>query len=236
MAKILMSGIGIVDIRGKIQGTVMSKGRSSATARVKVTPVNPQTVAQQAIRSVFSYFSAKFRTLGATVVAAWNAAAGSGFSSTNIFGQPFNSTGHGLYIGLNMNLNSVEVAELTNPPAPAGVSSPINFDPSADNSSTELFASTTFTGGGTAVPAGTALVVLATAPLSGGVSFVKGKYRVIDFIDAAADTAATNLWSAYATKFGALSTGKRVGLSVVAINKTTGEAGIPFNQIITVAA
>src|SRR5690349_5692866 len=86
-AKILMSGIGIVDVRGKIQGTVMSKGKSGAIARVKVTPVNPRTVFQQTARALFSFFSQNFRALTANQVTAWNQAAANGFEARNIFGN-----------------------------------------------------------------------------------------------------------------------------------------------------
>lgn len=225
----------MVDGHGKIGGSVIQKGRSSSIARVKVKGTNPQSSYQQAIRSVFSYFSAKFRSLGPTVVAAWNAAASNGFTSTNVFGNSFKKTGHGLYVGLNMNLNLIEQAELTNPPSPAGISNPTQFDPTADVSATEMFLNATFQGGGTAVPSGTALVLIATPPVSGGVSFVKGQYRFITWLDATDDTATTNVWSDYAARFGAPVAANRIGLAVVAVNKVTGEAGIAFSQIISVA-
>lgn len=234
--RVLWSGIGMVDGHGKLQGTVMQKGRSGAIARVKVNPVNTRSAFQQARRSLFAYFSSKFRTLGASVVNAWNAAAANGFTSTNVFGNPFKKTGHALYVGLNLNLSLVEEAELTSPPTPEGVPSPILFDPSMAVATTDFFTAVTFVGATTTIPADTSMVIYATPPLSGGVSFVNSQLRMVSFQQAGDNTATDDKWAAYVARFGAPVAGDRIGIQVVTINQNTGEAGIPWKQIITVAA
>jgi hypothetical protein len=235
-AKILMSGIGIVDIRGKIQGTVMSKNKSGATARVKVTPVNPQTAYQQAVRVAFGAFSSAFRALTASQVNAWNSTAASGFKTNNIFGNPVSGSGLNLFNKLNTNLTSVGVASISDPPISEAVESPLVLDPAGLAGAATLFANAQFDGPTDVVPANTALVVYATPPVSNGVTFVKSLFRKIDFLDAAEDTGTTNLESAYSARFGVLVAGQKIFLKTVAVNKTTGQAGPPLIQSFVVGA
>lgn len=46
-------GMMMTDGRGKLGGQVASKNRAGAYVRTKVTPVNPRTTQQQAIRTLF---------------------------------------------------------------------------------------------------------------------------------------------------------------------------------------
>lgn len=221
---------------GKVGGSVVQKGRSGFFVRNKVTPVNVQSPYQQQVRSYLAYFSSKFRTLGSTVVAAWNSAASTGFTSTNVFGNSFKKTGHALYVGLNINLSIIEQAELTNPPSPEGVPSPLTLDPAAAFGAATFFLNAGFVGGVDVIPANTSMVFMASPPLSGGVSFVKSQLRIVSYQAAGVDTGTDNLWTEYVGRFGAPPAGSRLAVQVVTINEDTGEAGIPFKQIITVAA
>ena len=114
MALIKM-GAWIVDVRGKIGGTVFTKGRSGAVARNKVTPVNPRTSRQSAVRAALGALSQAWRTLTQAQRDAWNAAVSS-FSKTNIFGDTVNPTGKNLYVGLNTNLEKVSASAIAVPP------------------------------------------------------------------------------------------------------------------------
>ena len=235
-AKILMSGIGIVDIRGKINGTVMSKGKSGAIARVKVTPVNPQTAYQQRIRSILAYFSGKFRSLSLDQINGWNAAAANGFKGTNIFGNQFSNSGIGLYVGLNINLQVAQVAEITDAPIPESVANPLGISPTAAAGASSMFVNAEFTGGVDVIPANTSLVILGTPPVSRGVTFVKSKYRIVAVLLTTQDTGTFDIGSDYESKFGNLVAGQKIFLKAVAVNTTTGQAGIPIAFQLTVAA
>jgi hypothetical protein len=231
-AKLLMSGHGIVDLRGKVQGSVTQKGRYGMVMRVKVTPVNPRSSAQQYIRSLFAYFSANFRNLGATAIAGFNAAAANGFVITNVFGNSVKQTGHGLYVGLNMNLSVAGQSPLIIAPTPAGVPSPLGIAP-ASVAGVSLFINAEFFGGVDVVPASTTLVYMGTPKLSDGQTSVKGKYRILGTIAAAGDTGTTNVQATYEAMFGAVTAGDRFGIQVVTVNNNTGEAGVPTSAIIT---
>lgn len=230
------SGIGMTEGHGKIGGSVIQKGRSGFIGRVKVTPVNPRSSYQQEGRSRLASLSSTFRTLGVDVVAAWNAAANSGFTTTNVFGDTVKRTGHGLYVGLNLNLNGIGQATISNPPVAEGVESPLSIEPAAAAGANTMFINATFSGGSDVMPANTSLRVFATPPLSGGVSFTKSLYRGVTFLAATDDTGTTNIRAAYVSRFGPLVAGQRIGIQVQTINETTGESGVPFNAILVVAA
>jgi hypothetical protein len=234
--KMLWSGIGIVDGRGKIGGTVASKSRSGAYARIKVTPVNRRTSYQQAARVVLALFSQAFRQLSTAQISAWNNAAANGYTTTNIFGNTIKKTGLGLYTGLNTNLRTVGVAALSDPPPQESVGNMVSIAPTMAEGATTLFLFGTNSAGGNTVDADTELVVLATAPVSRGVSFVSSQLRIIGTVAAAANTNTTNLNSAYVAKFGQPVAGQKIFIAVTAVNTNTGQAGVPLKQSLIVAA
>jgi len=53
MAKIQFSAV-VGDARGKVGGNVFTKGRSGAVLRTKVSPVQPRSSFQRAVRSGFT--------------------------------------------------------------------------------------------------------------------------------------------------------------------------------------
>ncbi len=234
--KVKFSGIAIVDGRGKINGSVLSKNRNGAYARTKVTGVNRRTVAQQIVRSTLAFFSQGFRSLGDSVIKAWNAAAANGFTSTNIFGDVIKPTGINLYVGLNMNLLRVGGAALTNPPVQVSVQNSLSCVPSVDVSSTEIIVEGSTIGGLATVPANTCWVLLATAPLSPGIEFAGSRFRFIDFIPATTDTSTYNWWAAYVGVHGVPPVGSRIIFALNAVSATSGQAGIPISESAIVAA
>lgn len=233
---IKFSGIAAVDGRGKVGGSVFSKGRSGAYVRNKVTPVNRRTSFQQNVRAVLSLFSQGFRALSTDQITAWNNAATNGYATTNIFGDTVRKSGIGLYCALNINLRTIGVASISNPPVQGSVSNLVKIVPTADVSATELFLFGVNASGGNTVPAGTTLVILATAPVSKGISFVSSQLRIIGTIAAAANTDTTNLWTMYVTKFGAPLAGQKLFIGCSAVNLTTGQAGIPLKESLIVVA
>lgn len=232
---IKFSGIAAVDGRGKVGGSVFSKSRAGAYVRNKVTPVNRRTPAQQAVRSLLAFFSQAFRALTPSQIAGWNNAAANGYVTTNIFGDTVHKSGIGLFCGLNLNLSAAGQAPIDDAPVQGSVGNPGSIAPTADVSSTELFVNAGYAAGDV-VPAGMTLIVLATAPVSAGISFVKSQLRQIGTIPAAGDTGTTNMWTAYVDKFGAPPAGAKIFIGVNTVNNTTGQAGIPFSQDIIVSA
>lgn len=210
----------VVDGRGKIGGHVASKNRGGAYLRTKVSPINPQSTRQSAVRSQFTGYAQGFRGLSLAEIAAWNAAVAN-FTKTDIFGDIKSPSGINLYVKLNMNLEQVGGTPLTNPPLPGAVPSVDTVSLVAD-SSPQAF-TVTFTP--TPVPADTAFIVEATPGVSAGKSFVKSEFRQIGFYDAA-DTSPQADITNYTAVFGALTAGQKVFVRLTPVNKLTGQRGL----------
>lgn len=220
MAKILFTAF-LADMRGKVNGTVFSKNRGGAYARTKVTPSNPQTSFQSAVRQRLSSFSAGFRGLTASQILAWNVAVHD-YIGTNIFGNSVTPTGLQLYVKLNANLQMVGGTPITTPPLPVAIT-PIDCD-------INTLSDVALTLALSEITADEYYSIEASAPVSPGRFFLKNEYRVINaVVGTGAPIAASNQFAAYSAKFGAPVSGLRVGFRIKVINSITGQAGIPIN-------
>jgi len=153
--------------RGKIGGHVASRNRGGAYLRTKVTPVNPSTVYQAAVRNRLAGISTDWRALTAAQRLAWNAAV-SDFAKTDIFGDLRNPSGFNLHQKLNNNLVNCGEAQLTAPPLPCAVDFLTSLSLTADytlQTMTLTYAP--------AISATHKILVFATPAISPGISFVK---------------------------------------------------------------
>lgn len=220
----------VVDGRGKIGGHVASKNRYGSYFRTKVSPVNPQSADQTAVRASFTTNSQQWRDLTEAQRAAWIAAVDN-FKSTNVFGDVKTPSGSNLYQSLNQNLAGIGEAAISVPPTDLSTPNGTAFTAICDDSANTLLLSWT-TG---AVPAGVTRVVDATPPISPGVSFVKNKYRKITDLPAATATGA-DVYAAYLAKFGAPVTGQKIALRMKDVSTSTGIAsGYYYTTLIVVA-
>lgn len=201
MAKIKF-GMMMTDARGKLGGQVFSKNRSGAYIRTKVTPSNPQSARQSAIRSLFAAISAGWSILTAAQRAGWNGAVSS-WATTDVFGDLKNPSGKNLHQRLNQNLGNTGQTLIDDVPA--------KIDLPTDQITGVAIAvgAATLTLTGAYTTAGTAVQVFGTTQLSQGTSFVKDKLRQIYTADAAAVTPA-DAYAAYVAKFGAPVAGDNV--------------------------
>lgn len=220
----------VVDGRGKIGGHVASKNRAGAYLRTKVTPVNPQTTFQSAVRSIFTALSQAWRALTQAQRNAWDSAV-SNFTSTDIFGDIKTPTGKNLYLKLNANLDIVSVAAISSPPLPAGAGSVDSLSVVVDESASTAIV--TFTPA--PVPANTAFILEATAQVSPGRSFLKNEYRILTVLDAA-QASPFAAGALYETRFGNIVAGLKIGFRLTPVNKTTGEKGTPLSYETIVVA
>lgn len=218
MAKVQFSG-NIADMRGKLGGGVFSRNRGGSYIRTKVTPVNPQSLAQGLVRSRLTNLSQAWRGLTAQQRESWNAAV-SNFTGTDIFGSIKTPSGINLYNKLNINLGNIGVAPISLPPAPVGVGYFDTLSIVADASSGTI--AVTFTTIGES--AGQTVVVEATANVSAGKNFVKSEYRVISTFAGDA-TSPQAVGTAYVAKFGAMTAGQKVFVRVKFVDNTTGVSG-----------
>jgi len=209
----------VADMRGKLNGSVFSKNTYGSYIRTKVTPVNPQTVAQQSSRNFMTTVSQSWRGITQLQRDLWNQSAVN-FSRTNIFGDNVQLTGFNLFMRLNKNLLEIGGSIINDAPQPADVPGFESLSVVADTTTGTMNA--TFS---PAISANVDVQVFATAPLSAGKQFVKSELRKIAVLTNA-DTSPEDLAAAYIAKFGALPpVGSKVFIAFKPTENTTGQAG-----------
>ena len=213
----LKFGAIVTDGRGKIGGHVASKNRAGAYLRTKVTPSNPNTVAQAKARSILASLSQMWSQLTESQRSGWNGAVKE-YSTTDIFGDIKNPSGINLFVKLNSNLISVGLPQVSDVPAKSEIPAVIVIEGVYKISTGTL--SVYFNN---VLADGYKALVRATPKLSAGVSFVKSQFRVIGYNDVLADK--VTLIDFYTAKFGTVSAVDNIYVSVqfVSINgqKTT---------------
>lgn len=208
-------GMMMTDGRGKLGGQVASKNRAGAYVRTKVTPSNPQTVAQSEVRSMFAILSKRWSAiLTEEQRNAWNAAVATGeWSKTDIFGDAKNPSGFNLFVEMNTIQASVRQAGLYIPPKKSEFAMPSDYRVSfeADNITFESVLS--FVLGGDLDPL-TRVQIQATAPVSAGRNYLKNLYRDIASVTPQSGTNDVEIKQAYEEKFGTITeqVGKRIGV------------------------
>lgn len=220
----------VVAGRGKIGGHVASRNRFGSYFRTKVTPVNPSTVFQQAVRNRLSGLSSAWRALTAAQRTAWNAAV-SDFARTDIFGDIKNPSGFNLHQKLNNNLLNIGKSVILVPPAPAAVDALTSLSVAA----AEAAGTVTLTYA-PAIGADHSFLVRATPAVSAGKDFVRSEYRQIDVM-VTADASPFSIETEYEAKFGAVGpTGMKIFVEMIGINWDTGQAGIALAASCIIAA
>lgn len=220
----------VVDGRGKIGGHVASKNRGGAYLRTKVTPSNPQTSFQAAVRNRLTNFSQSWRGLTQTQRNAWNSAV-SNFTKTDIFGDIKQPSGINLFIKLNANLDQVGVALILLPPLPADVEAVLTVSATADEALQGFDVALT----PDPIPVNTAFVIEVTAQVSPGRNFLKNEFRVLTFATAAV-IIPIDIAALYIARFGALIAGQKIGVRLQPVNMTTGQKGQALSTSLIVAA
>lgn len=222
MAKVKFSAL-VSEMRNKLNGSVFSKNRAGNFLRNKVTPVNPQSMAQQAVRAVFGAVSSAWRGLTEVQVNAWNALAGH-VPYTDIFGDTKYLSGLQLHQKYNTNLQSVGVAMISNAPELITVPSSAVTDFTVENDTGSLIP-TLSVGGLVEVPAGFKAVIFATPPLGVGISYAKSQLRKIGVVNAAGNYP-TLFQSLYTAKFGVPAVGTKVFVRIHLVSATTGQNSV----------
>ena len=221
------SGIGIVAGSGKLNGTVLAKNKGGTYARVKVTPTNPQTTAQQNGRNILATHSQGWGGLTQAQRDGWNNAAAN-YPYTDRFGNIKHLSGQQLYVQLNSNLNYANAAAIDDAPTPVAIPAITSLGIA---SATPTALSITFTP--TPIAAGFAMILRLTPNIKPGRAFVKNQFRNVAVI-AAAGTSPHNTFAAYEALFGPPTTGSKIFVEAFLVSTTSGQAGIPLQAQIIV--
>lgn len=218
MAKFTPGAI-ISEIRGTIASTTFSKNAAGAIIRNRVKPINRNSNAQNIQRQIFATISSAWRGLTQVQRNSWIEATPD-FPYQDSLGQTKQLTGAQLHQKLN--LNRLLIGEAMIPTAPPQTSFP-EFNIGAVAATTSTF-TVTFTPD--PVPAGFALMVYATRPLSAGIDFVsKSDFRLIQFLDPA-DASPADIFTDYTAKVSALTgqSGKKVFVEIALVEVASGIA------------
>jgi hypothetical protein len=233
MAKIKFGAI-VSDVRGSIDSVTYARSRYGAYARKKVTPVNPNTAKQSAIRALFGAASSLFRSLGVATINAWNEVAPQ-YTRSNIFGDNLPLSGQTLFTKLKTQLTALGVASDPTPMSPQTVPSPDAFEVLVDQSATTMqFKDTTPT------TDSQVFAIYASAPVSAGKSFFsRSELRLIRVIDPSSAAVEMAVYSDYSAVFGAVLTdpaiiGQKIRFQAKLVNVPNGQAGVEshFDAII----
>lgn len=205
----------VTDGSGKLGGHVFSKNRGGNYMRTKVTPVNPRSLRQTAVRAIFAVISSAWSALSDAQRLSYKGFVDA-YAKTNIFGDLKIPSAKALHQQLNQNLLNSEQAAQTTCPAPVAV-------PSAGLSAVDYdnvgnFLNVTCDNDTT----GAKVVFFATPPMSQGTAFVKNKLRQIA-VEGGGAGVTYDLMAAYVAKFGALVDGANYQFMVKVIN-TNGQA------------
>lgn len=197
MAKILLGNM-IADIRGGQGGTIFSRNTFANYMRNGPSPVNPNTVPQQLVRSRLTAMSQSWQGITQILRDNWIDIAPS-WSLTNIFNQAINYTGFSLYGRLNRNRQEINEVFIDTAPLPTDVDSFTSLSLVADTSGFGTLTATF----APAIAADHKVIVRATRALSPGVQFVKNEFRKIAVLDSG-DLSPIDLAAFYIAVFGAL--------------------------------
>lgn len=215
------SGVGIVAGSGKLNGTVVARNRGGAYARVKVTPVNPQTTAQQNGRNILSTWSQNWRALTEAQRQGWNSNS-ENFPYSDRFGNSRKLSGQQLYVKLNANLNYADAPGIDDVPSPVEIPAITSISITASSPTSLSIAFTP-----SPVPAGFALILRMAGNVGAGKSFVKNLFRNVSVV-APAGTSPFNALVNYEAIFGTLVEGSKIFVQAFLISTTSGQAGIPI--------
>lgn len=180
MSKILLGPI-ISEIRGKTGAVVFSRNRFGNIIRRKTSPVQPNSVLQNAQRSFFSFLSTHFKESStSTERQAWSDW-GANSPISNTLGQVYHPTGINSFLRPNTLLKLTGGSLQANPPAMFGqarslILIPAGFVISEAAQTISISASADVNGWAPNLP-GDELIIFMGAPQNPSVSFFKSPYR-----------------------------------------------------------
>lgn len=215
----------VSDMRGKLNGSVASRNRGGSYLRNKTTPVNPQTPAQQVIRSIFGAISSQWRSLAEPVRESYRQGADQ-FPYIDIFGDSRHLSGSQLFQRVNMNIvkleGDIKTTAFTAPSAFPAFPDQVEMDIVATTGAIDVNIPDLSLG------ANQVLVFYATPPLGAGISFAKNQFRMLDnqFVEVVGDV--YTLTDAYSVRFGTITAGEKIQLRIAIVDVPSGFQSAPL--------
>jgi len=211
-------GAGVSEMRGKEGGVIYSKNAYGNYIKAKVTPTNPQTSYQQAVRADLQGIAQSWAGLTESQKNAWNAL-GDTVTRTNVFGDQTTYKGFGLFMRLNLNLKAIGQDPISEAPTVPELDGLSITSVTATRSTDAL--DIVFTP--SQATKGTSIITYATYGLTEGKAFVKNLRRQIQVDSEPTGTIdAVDSWKA---RFGAVVVGTVIHVALKLVDETTGFDG-----------
>ena len=205
--------------RGSIGGTTFSRNRGGAYSRNRTIPTDPATAAQIAQRARFATISASWATLTDAQRNTWQQAV-SEYVYTDVFGKAHVYSPFVLFQQCNLNLLLIGSTMITEAVPPQ---EKINYEGLTITATSVVQDIVINTGISQAGP-NQATAYYATPMYSPGISYVKNKFRYMNFIPAEDPTQSYGFNGEYSAVFGLLVAGFKVSVMIRMINTLSGEA------------
>jgi hypothetical protein len=215
--KIVWSGIGITDGRGKIGGQVASRNSGGAFMRTLVSGTNPNTSYQIAARERYTSAVAYWRTLTPAQQDAWIVAAGTGaWNTTDSLGNPVQPSGFQLFTRVNIAVPAPNFPVVAVPVLPSLTSPGFQF--ASFELSGGMLSEFVFDLDAASIGANEEVVVWVTAPLGTGIRRPsQSKFKLLKRYDqeqyGTADSKLRPL-AEYVARFGQPALGQRIFFSL----------------------
>jgi len=170
-------GAVVTEASGSLDGVTYSRNAFGAYARQRSVPVNPNTPAQTAARTLLTSLSQSWRGLSSAQRNGWNVLATS-VVRTNALGESYSPTGQQLYVGTNVNRQNVGLAIVDSAPTLDSAPELVGVSLNAEFSGGLLeIAWTSLVGTGT-------WLVYATPAVSPGITYFRSSlYKLITTFD-----------------------------------------------------
>ena len=222
MAKIVFSGVGITDIRGKVGAEVFSRNRYGAFSRAFVVPANTTTSARTAQRAQYASLCSAWLALSSINKALWSKEALRHLRKP-VVGSVYFSTGFNYFVQCNFN-RLIAGKSILSAPVAANALSPLrSFVVSALDPS-NFFLSCVRAGGSTSIGVNACLAIYASACVSSGITYKRSELRLVSVLAGPASLSNIDIYTDYKNIFGAPISDKRIFLKCKAINNNNGTA------------
>jgi len=220
MAKYTPSAI-VSEMRNKIGGVVFSRSRAGLFVRRKVSPLQPRTAYQTAVRADFTQLAQRWSAVLTDPQRQGWISLAAAHPIKDVFSNTLVLTGLQMYIALNRALQTIEQTIIDDAPvtlqsestgeltvvATVGTPNVLTVDPANYNTSVSGW------------------VILGGGPMSPGAYYIGSALRVLKH-GVTVLSAPTSFLTEYEARFGELAVGQRIPVGMVYINKTTGAMGI----------
>jgi len=213
MARIAFTST-LEEIIGKLAGSVFQDSYMGIQIRTRVSPRNPQTYFQQLRRGEFGYLSAGWRYLSQIERNTWITGAGSIPEALR------------LYLSSNVNLSLLDLPPITNYPGNSVVPSfPVEIE-TYNDTTIKIFAA----GITKIVPANKSLLIFATYEKADTKIFSNpSQYSpIVSFPNGTDLSTAINITAEWISRYGQITTGKRICIKSVLIDTINGKRGAEY--------